>query len=427
MKFLISLAWKNLSRYRRRTLITAAAIAVGLGIFIFLDGFLLGVDSESERNLKLFETGSAQVQHEEYFAERENYPLDYVVEAPEELLRELDEMGIPATGRTQFSGEFIVTRDPYAEDGSLFGVVTAIDPETDGRVFDFRGTVVEGRYLEPNADEVMLGAWLAESLGAEIGYPITIATRTRTGYYQTIRAEIVGIVDCPSPQVNRSTAFIPLETADYYLEMDGAVTSVALSFSDLTDARERAEEVEEHLGLSGDTERAAAGVYGPLDILPWQELAADYVAISQMKRSGSGVILFLIVIIAAVGITNTMLMAVYERIRELGMMRAMGMGDREVRLTFLLEAGGIGFIGSVLGTIFGIGLNAFMVYRGLDFTWILKDMDLGYRVSGVMHGAWHPSAIVGAFFLGIALSVLIAFIPTRRALKLEITDCLRHQ
>lgn len=419
MKFLITLAWKNLSRYRRRTLITAAAIAVGLGMFIYIDGFLLGVDTESERNLQLFETGSAQIQHEEYFAEKERFPLDYVVEKPDALLAELETMGIPATPRTQFSGEFIVNRDPYAEDGSLYGVVVAIDPETDGRVFEFEEAVVEGRYIEPNADEVMLGAWLAESLGAEVGYPITIATRTRTGYYQTIRAEIVGIVDCPSPQVNRSTAFIPLETADYYLEMDGAVTSVVLNFSDFTDAKARSAEVERSLGLTGKN--------STLDVLPWQELAADYLAVSQMKRSGSGIILFLIVIIAAVGITNTMLMAVYERIRELGMMRAMGMGDREIRITFLLEAGGIGFIGSVLGTLFGIGLNAFMVYRGIDFTWLLKDMDLGYRVSGVMHGAWHPSAIVGAFFLGIALSVLIAFIPTRRALKLEITECLRHQ
>jgi ABC-type lipoprotein release transport system permease subunit len=420
MKFLITLAWKNLFRYRRRTLITASAIAVGLMMFIFIDGFLLGVDTESQRNLKLFETGSAQIQHEEYFAERESLPLDYVVEDPEELMAELEEMGIPAAPRIHFSGEFIVSRDPYAEDGSLYGVVTAIDPETDDRVFDLEDTVVEGRYLEPNADEVMLGAWLAESLGAEVGYPITIATRTKTGYYQTIRAEIVGIVNCPSPQVNRSTAFIPLGTADYYLEMDGAVTTAALNFSGFADAKERAAEVEERLGLSG-------GTYGSLDVLPWQELAADYVAVSRMKRSGSGIILFLIVIIAAVGITNTMLMAVYERIRELGMMRALGMGDREIRWTFLLEAGGIGFIGSVLGTFFGIGLNAFMVYRGIDFTWLLKDMDLGYRVSGVMHGAWHPSAIVGAFFLGVALSVLIAFIPTRRALKLEITECLRHQ
>ncbi|MFW5747488.1 MAG: ABC transporter permease, partial [bacterium] len=319
MKFLITLAWKNLSRYRRRTLITAAAIAVGLMMFIFVDGFLLGVDTESERNLQLFETGSAQIQHEEYFAERERFTLDYVVEDPEELTAELEEMGIPAAPRIHFSGEFIVNRDPYAEDGSLYGVVTAIDPETDDGVFDLEDTVVEGRYLEPNADEVMLGAWLAESLGAEVGYPITIATRTKTGYYQTIRAEIVGIVDCPSPQVNRSTAFIPLGTADYYLEMDGAVTSVALNFSDFADAKERAAEVEERLVPAG-------GTYGSLDVLPWQELAADYVAISRMKRSGSGIILFLIVIIAAVGITNTMLMAVYERIRELGMMRAMGMG-----------------------------------------------------------------------------------------------------
>ena len=125
-------------------------------------------------------------------------------------------------------------------------------------------------------------------------------------------------------------------------------------------------------------------------------------ALAESKRKGSGMILFLVFVIAAVGVSNTMLMAVFERMRELGTMRALGMGDRQTALV------------------------AWMVNVGLDYTSISRQMDFGYRISGVFRGAWDPQAMVRAFVLGILIAVAVAFVPTRRALKMRITDCLRN-
>ncbi len=79
MKFLISLAWKNLSRYRKRTIITASAIAVGLAVFLWTDSFLLGMEVDSERNLIWYESSSARVMHPDYWEERTRLPLKYVI------------------------------------------------------------------------------------------------------------------------------------------------------------------------------------------------------------------------------------------------------------------------------------------------------------------------------------------------------------
>jgi ABC-type lipoprotein release transport system permease subunit len=122
-----------------------------------------------------------------------------------------------------------------------------------------------------------------------------------------------------------------------------------------------------------------------------------------------------------------MLMAIYERIRELGMMRAMGMRDSEVRNAFLLEAAGIGFIGSTLGIIIGSLANIPLTNGGIDLGSMMRDMDMGYRITGIMRGIWEIRTIAGAFLTGITLSVLVALVPTRRALKKEITDCLRYE
>ena len=88
--FLVAMAWKNLSRYRKRTIITAAAIAFGLAAYIFLDGWLKGAETESERNLVLYETSSSRIVTKEYWAERERIPLASSIEDPAAVLAALE-------------------------------------------------------------------------------------------------------------------------------------------------------------------------------------------------------------------------------------------------------------------------------------------------------------------------------------------------
>ena len=416
MKFLLSLAWKNLSRYRKRTIITAAALAVGLGSYIFMDSWLRGAEKESERNLVWYETSSARVLDDEYWEQRDRLPLKYTIEEPEALLEKLAEKQIPAAPRTVFSGELILRKDPFPEDGSLTLRVLAVDPKKDDTVFRLRETIEEGRYLEPGEEKILVGAWLARDLGAEVGYPLTIVTRTLNGSYQTVDVEIAGIFNCPNPAINKGTVFIPLDTADRYLEMNGAVTEINLLLPERANADVLAATLESEL----------AEVRPGLEVKSWRDLAQDYLAFAGMKKSASNIVLLLVFIIAAVGISNTMIMAINERTKELGMMRALGMKDSEIRLAFLLEAGGIGFIGAVMGVVLGVGLSYWIVTWGVDMSGLIGDMDIGYRVHGLFRGAWHPEAMVTAFIFGIVLTVFVAFLSTGRALRRGIADSLRY-
>ncbi len=415
MRFLLGLAWKNLSRHKKRTIITALAIAMGLAIFIFIDSWLLGAQRESERNLIWYETSSARLLNRQYWEEKDQLPLKYVIENPDALTARLHELKIPAAPRIVFGGELIVREEPFEQDGSLQVKIVAIDPEKDNRVFRLNETIKEGRPLKSGEEGILMGAWMAEDLGAEIGYPLTILTTTRDGYVQTIDVEIVGIINCPNPIINRSSIFLALDTADTYLEMHGAVTEVNLKFPERADADLLASNIEQKLGD-----------FPGLEILSWETLAGDFVALAGMKQSATRMILFLVFVIAAVGISNTMLMAIYERFRELGMMRALGMKDSHIRFAFLFESAGIGLIGSVLGILFGAILCFWIVNQGIDLTSMSRNMDIGYRIAGISRGAWHFEALVYAFFFGIILSIAVAFFPTRRALKMTITDCLRH-
>ena len=414
MTFLPSLALKNLFRYARRTLITSAAIAFGIMIFILMDSLLVGIAKESERNLIWYETGSAAFFHPEYWEDHQMKPVDRPVADPAFLVEKMEKAGIPAVPRIDFAADMIVYQDPFPEYGNIQVQVTGIDPLTDDRVFDLKKTVLKGRYLDGKEEGILMGQWLANDLGADIGYTVTFVTRTMDGYYQTMDMEIVGILLSDNPVINRYGIYAPLDVVRDALDMNGFATGV---YTSLPMGKGEA---------AGIEKMKALGEPMGLDVLDWRIMGADFVALAEAKAQGSSTILFLVFLIAAVGISNTILMSIMERVRELGMMRALGMKDRQIRRMFLMEAGGIGFFGSLGGVVLGSLVNIFLVNRGIDYSSFMEQGDMGYRFAGIAYGIWNPGTFVTAFVVGVFMALIVAWLPTRRALKLEIPVCLRY-
>ena len=418
MKFILQLAAKNLMRYKRRTAITAVAIAFGLMMYVFVDSLLLGAELESMRNLRWYETASLRVHDSAYWEDRYFLPLDASIESPQPILDLLKAEGITATARTSFAADMILYQDDFGEDGNMSVQVTAINPATDFDVYRFENTLIEGRFLQSGEmDGIVLGSWFAEDIGAKVGYWVTLVTRGKGGFYEAFDMEIVGIINCPNPNVNRSLVMMDIQAADLYLAMDGSISSIDIVLGEKSNLNEVVQSLQPKL----------QAIDADLTLYTWEDLARDYLAILEAKQGGTGMILFLVFIIAAVGVSNTMLMAMYERMRELGMMRALGMRDRGILLAFLFEAGGIGLLGSVVGILLGCLANLYLVNVGFDFGFMLRDMDIGFRIQNVMRGAWSIPTLIKAFLSGIGLSMIVAFLPIRRALKLDIPTCLHHQ
>ncbi|MFA7018036.1 MAG: FtsX-like permease family protein [Sphaerochaetaceae bacterium] len=410
---------KNLNRYKRRTAITAIAIALGLMMFIIVDSLLLGIELESERNLIWYETSSVRIHQKEYWPDRLLFPLEEGIENPQQVINLLTENGYTATKRTMFKADMILYSDDFGEDGNLSVMVTGIDPEQDNRVFHFEDTLVEGRFLNKGEQNgILLGSWLAEDIKAKIGYWVTLLTRGNGGFFEAIDVQVVGIVNCPNPNVNRTLIMMDENTAGAVLGMDGAVTELDILLPRGADVDIEVTKIQAALDAAGLSE---------LEARSWREMAKDYVAIAETKRGGTAIILFLVFIIAAVGISNTMLMAMYERTRELGMMRALGMKDNHIRLAFMFEAGGIGLLGALAGIVLGALGNIYLVNQGIDVGFLLRDMDIGYRVQSIMRGTWSSKSFIITFVSGIALSMIVSLLPIRRALKMDIPACLRHQ
>lgn len=417
VRFLLALACKNLLRYKRRTVITSVAIAVGLALFIIIDSILIGVDEDSVRNIRWYETSSVRIMHADYWKDRLLMPLDVHISDVQEKIGLLGEHGLTATPRITFSAQMILHAEDFGEDGNMPVVVTAVDPRTDNSVFRFEETLIDGRFATSGSNELVMGSWLAQDIRAKVGHWVTLVARGNGGFFEAMDMRIVGIVNCPNPNVNRSLIMVPIDTVGIYLDMEDLATEIDVALPASADPDEAAARIPEILG---NGEQALA-------VMTWRELSSEYLAVIGMERKSSSIILFLVFLIAAVGISNTMIMAINERTRELGMMRALGMPDSLIQVLFIIESGGIGLLGSISGTVLGSVANIFLVRNGIDFGFLMRMNDFGYRVQGIFRGAWSVQSLATTFAAGVVLSMLVAWIPTRRAINKDIPACLRHQ
>jgi putative ABC transport system permease protein len=444
MKFLISLAWKNLSRYRRRTIITAVAIAIGIALYIWIDALLLGAEMETVRNLIYFETGPARIMQKKYWEEKDYLLIKYYLENPEEIQNKLKNAGFESTQRISFLGEISkcyeakVTFPEYLLyiphikfnannifeeiEGSFQIKLAAIDVDTDSVVFKLHEGIIEknGRFLENGRPEIIIGEDLAEDLNVDMEDWVTVLTKTATGSYDTLDFKVVGLLDTPNPLINKGMAFIPLDYAKQRLMNGQGATDVIVNFPEGADSESEVEKIKAAIsGLPGSD---------GWEVLDYKQLAREFIMLASAKSGGSQLILFLFFIIAVIGISNTMLMAVFERVKEIGMMRAMGMQDSSIIGAFFLEATGIGLVGSSIGLGIGIIITWWMVEWGMDFSGMIEGMgNIGYRSAGVFKGWWNPGTMVFAFVIGIYVSEAVSFFPALKAVSMQITECLRDK
>jgi ABC-type antimicrobial peptide transport system permease subunit len=156
----------------------------------------------------------------------------------------------------------------------------------------------------------------------------------------------------------------------------------------------------------------------------------DYLGYEAMENTMPQMIAALLLLLSFLGISNTILLAILERTKETGMMRAMGMTDRQMILVYMLEAGFLGFIGSVFGIILGCIINYPMVKYGMDFSAfadVVGGEGIGFRVTSAFRSMWNVPVIIGSGILATVIASCMAFFPVRRALKMPITESLRFE
>jgi putative ABC transport system permease protein len=408
----IRLAWRNLYRNRRRTWITAVTVGVAVLLLNFSASLLIGIEQQSFDNLIHYQTGHAKLFADGYFENREELPLDYLVIDPEEVQALVESVpGVAATTpRLVFQAQLSNGADQIA----CYGVGIQVDG-SDTDVFRLPQSVVEGEYLRPGIEGIMLGSGMAQVFDVTVGDWLTILAKTKEGAYEAVDFEVVGLVGTGNPLIDVNSVLLPLETVQYMLEMEGAVTEVAVRFNSSGNEETTVERIQDAL--------ASAGSY---EVKGWRALESDFMSLVRMKRTGQMVMLTLFLLMAVVGVTNTVLMAAFERTREIGMLMAMGMRGSGIRRLFLAEGALTGLVGGGIGTLIAAVLLAWIASVGLDITAMYGDIDIGYPVRGVIYPSVNTFVLVYAWALTGIMAALASLYPAVRASRHEPVEALRH-
>ena len=409
---LFKMAIRNVFRHTRRTLITAAAIGVGLMFMIMIDSMFGGVENQAVRNILETDNSELVVYPTGVFENRFLFPLDTLIEDASALSAQLEADYadvISATPRLRFSAFAI---GPQAE---LFAVGVGIDPETDAKVFDLQNKIEEGRFLEADGD-LVIGSGLAKELNLALGDYVLIQTKSRRGVMDVREYEITGIVNTSNPLINANAVFITLADAQTILQAPGAASEINLHVKGKPRDTER-------LNVLGS--KIGKDLGADFELYTWYDLNAGLFEIAGQKQSVGFFIAFIVIVIALVGIVNTMLLSIYERIPELGTMRAMGFSKGNIRSMMLAEGSIIGFFGGLFGVILGLGVVTYMTEVGMDFSSLMGDFELPMPLDLHYRGEYNFGYMAFTFFLGWIVSTVITLIPARKATRIEPSEALR--
>ena len=419
---LIKLGMRNIFRFKKRTFITLSAVSLGLALLIIGITIMNGADKHSLSNIIDSQTSHIKIFKKGYFEEKDELPTDKIIRKSNALMeniRSLDSV-IGAEMRIMFPGSLIKGSD------ELPCIGVGIEPELDPLVFNIKESLVEGEWIEKGEYHIIIGRSFAEDLSLGVGDIITarvITSRVDNQFtWNAVDFEIKGIFDTSNPNVNNGFVFLPVEIAQEAMSLESGVTEIAIRLN--TDDSDKIREVKKIL----QNEISNSGL--DYNVFSWDQLAGDFLAISKMKTKNTTILIMIMLFIASMGIINTMLMAVHERTREIGMMMALGMKKSEIKKVFLFEGGFIGVLGSLLGCVLG-GLGS----------WYLEVYGVSMRSFGETYeeivAAFYPikdrfyadltfEPLLYTFLLGTFISVAATYYPASRAAKMDPVEALRH-
>lgn len=410
--FELSLALKNLRRNRRRTLLTATVMAFGVLLYVFSNSLYAGFEVDSIKSLVKHETGEVSLTAPGYWKEREDLPLTPVIPDASRVAERARQVPGVAGAVPRVVFEAVVNNG--VDELPVKAVGT--DPRQDSSVLALQEGVESGRYLESGREEAVLGRGVADLMDLQVGDTFTLILRNRGTSFEAVDLTVAGILNTPDAVVNEGFVYLPLDIAQRLTGLGTAATEILVA------------------GRGGYAaapllrDRLASGLSqtGPsLDFHTWETAASAVLEMSKSKQSAMGLIVGFIIVLAGLGVTNNVLLAGFERTREIGTLRALGLTEAQVIRVFMLEGLGVGFLGGLLGAFAGVLAVAYLVLVGLDFSRVFAGSDFRLPVLAV-RGVWNLSTILATWAAATVFSYLISYFPARSAGRLDPATALRQ-
>ena len=490
MIHILKLAWRNLWRNRRRTLITGTALVIGMGMCIMTYGYMDGLNNDILHALTRLDLGDIQITNPEYPAE---HLLKYTLPDPATILKRArdfpgvlsasprvyayglashvtkslavqlvgvdpsSEPSVTEMNRETVAGTYLdpqptawpagrtLTREEKQKDAAITADAekSALDeisslspmgssnPPPSRRTIQQQGLAVPsaptaaGQWTQRILDQldpppaspppVFIGATLAKLLGVRAGDTMYILTQTLGGSSSEVQFRVIGIFRTGTELYDRGRVYMNIRDQQRFLHIGSGIHQIVLRVSYPDKAHVLAGQLKHLLPDKNVLVRS------------WDTIRPDIKGMLGLNETSSDIMIFIIFVVASLGVVNTMLMSVLERTREFGMLKAIGMSDTNIILMVLLETLFLAILASLAGTAIGLGLDLYMAVYGLNLSSLIGEISFGgMGVSPVVHAVVTVRGIIMPVVVLVFLSFAAAFYPAARAARVRPVKAMRE-
>ncbi len=408
MRLYLRLAWRNVWRHRRRTVIVVAAMGLTLAMMMIYDGLIAGFDDAIYGNAIKVLGGNIQVHASGYAEQVDQNPL---LPLPNDQAVVQAALALPqvvaASRRINTSGM------ASNREGAFAVSIVGVEPDKELPVSLVAQHVAAGRYLvSSDQDSVYIGKGLADEMDVGVGDRFTLVGRATHQQMRQRTMTVIGIYDVGMPDIEKRTLYISLAEAQNLYDLSGQSTEVAISLKSI--GQEPAVIAALNTRLHG------------YEITSWQTSFPDLQQTIEAKSAVMDIFSVVILIIAGIGILNLLLMAVLERTREIGLLGALGMKPRQISWLFLLEGAMIGLVGVATGVVLGILFNSLLGHVGLDFSQYTSLTEYTALINSRIYPSLGLEKIVQRVLTVVVIAILAALLPAHEAAQNEPAHSLHY-
>jgi len=408
------IGWRNLGRNRRRTLIAAAGLALGYCAVVVMVGLMAGLTAEMIENGTGLLTGQLQIHALDYRPERSIYQTIGGNDGTDvaRLLREVTtDTAVAGAAPRVYAGGLVSSGE-----ATTAGILMGVDPNREPSVSRILRSVVRGGVPAAGQSQILIGTEMARQLDADVGDTVIVVAPAADGSMGNDLFTVSGVFRSGMPELDGSYAFVPIGSLQQLIALSpGRVHEIAASTTDAWLAPGAADRLADELSKSGLA----------LEVEPWTRLRPEMLDYARLVEAWDYFVIGIVFAIAVFGVANTMLMATFERRREIAVMLALGATPPKIVLSILSEALALGVISLIVGVAITVPILVWWHTAPPDLGWLYGDFTMfGALIRPVLRVEYKPAVAV---LTGVALlltALIAALYPAARAARMPPADTL---
>ena len=401
----IILAWRNLWRNKRRTIIAISSITFSVLLASWMRSMQEGSYVSMIDNVVKFYSGYLQVQDTAYWNERtlEN-TFESTVEAKEKIAG-IKHVSLVANRLESFALAANSLKSKPA-------IVMGIEPEAEDRITRLSQKIKDGNFLKNGDKSVVITKGLADYLNLNVGDTLVMISQGYRGISASGLYPIKGIISHPNPEFDKRMIYIEIDAAREFYSAENLSTSLVIMTDD-------------HDYLHYLKKETVKVIPAGTTVMTWKEMQPEIVQMIESDRSSGYIMLGVLYMIIAFGMFSVVIMMVKERRREFGIVHAIGMQKNQLGIVVFFETLFIGLIGCASGLFISIVFCLWFYYHPIEFTGEMAKAYEMYGMEPYMYFSMEASVFYSQMILVFFISVFIAVFPLRNIGKLKITQAIR--